>query len=116
MTLASFAMMDEVYQQRPQQQSQSFPVAESMPRVLPPPPPRRRRKRRPAPAPAPAPASTASSTDPATVNMYWLAIIGLLLVVALLLLALVKLVSSNQHLSNLLLAQSYMRPAFLAPR
>ena len=117
MTLAGFAMMDDVYPRPPSaQQSHTFPVAESMPRA---PPPKRRKKRRPRPAPppptpTPAPASTLTST--LTKDPSWLAIILLLLVVLLLLLALVKVVSLNQHLSSLLMAQSYMRPTFLAPR
>lgn len=135
MTLAGFAMMEEVYPS-----SQSYPVAERMPTVRPvqhvPPaagPVMRRKKNKnktknktkseqqkqqppvphPSPSPSPVPASTLTLTGPQGV---WIVLVILLVLVVLLLWSLMRTVSLNQQLSNLLAAQSYMRPTFQAVR
>lgn len=121
MSLAGFAMMDEVY--RDVRDSRSFPLAESLPRVLPTQPPQQQRHKRrrhhttqPAQPPMQMFLNTGNGSDAnINMNLVWLMILILVLVIVILLCSLMKALGTNAQLSSMLLQYSLGgRPTYLA--
>ena len=101
MSLAGFALIEDVYPEKP---AGPFPIAESRPRVVPRKP--RRKKARPA-----QPAALLQTED----NKFSLYLVLSVLVIVILILAcsLVRSVNQSNRLAQILISQSYMRPQFL---
>lgn len=117
MSLAGFARMDDVYADV--RNSQSFPTAQSLPHVQPQKPARRRHRRKTPPPQPQQPMQMLMYQDKDRDTFYWIAILILVTIIFILFCSLMKAVSVNNQLSNILLNHlAYTgvvaRPGYLA--